>query len=102
MLYYTFSGTYAINAAHAQKTQEVDAKHLLKVWIISLEEAKETLKATSQGQVDTPSPKIAKNYGTNDRMLRYKHIKEYFFMGTLFATSRDGKLVRRTPSVSYL
>ena len=31
------------------------------------------------------------NYGTNDRMLQYKRIKEYFFIGTFFVTKKGGK-----------
>ena len=39
-------------------------------------------------------PTLSKNYGTNDRMLRYKRIKDYFFMDTFFATKKGGKSSR--------
>ena len=88
------ASTRAIGAAHARRVQGVSAEHLSKVWRISMDEAQRTLDVTSQGQVHTNDPKIAKNYGTNDRMLRYKHIKEYFFMDTLIATSKGGESTR--------
>ena len=34
----------------------------------------------------TNNPTLSRNYSTNDRMLRYKHLHDYFFMDTLFAT----------------
>ena len=39
-------------------------------------------------------PQLAKNYGTNDRFLRYKHIAEYFFMDTFMETQKGGKSSR--------
>ena len=34
------------------------------------------------------------NYGSNDRILRYKRIAEYFFMDTLFDTKKAGNSLR--------
>ena len=59
-----------------------------------MDKAARTLDVTSQGEFHTNDPKILKNYGTNNRMLPYKHIKEYFFMDTLIATSKGGKSTR--------
>ena len=42
----------------------------------------------------TPDSKLAKNYGTNDRMLWDKHFNEYFFMDTLKATGKSGESTR--------
>ena len=83
-----------IMAAHASRAQGVSAEHLAKVWKISIEEARRTLDVTRQSLVHKPDPKLARNYGTNDRMLRYKHLDEYFFMDTLFATAKAGKSSR--------
>jgi hypothetical protein len=44
--------------------------------------------------VTPKDPILAKNYGTNDRMLRYKRIKEYFFMDTFYAAKHGGKSSR--------
>ena len=81
-------------AAHAERVQGVDPVHLSKVWRISLDEAKRTLEVTSQKRVHTKDPTLAINYGTNDLMLRYRHINEYFYMDTLFSTSKAEKSTR--------
>jgi hypothetical protein len=72
----------------------VTPEHLSKVWRISFEDAKKTIDVTSQLSVTPKDPILAKNYGTNDRMLRYKRIKEYFFMDTFFAAKHGGKSSR--------
>jgi hypothetical protein len=82
---------FLVSAAHARRTQGMNATHLSKVWRISLEQAQRTLDITTQTSVRTDDPKLSRNYGTNDRMLRYKHINEYFFMDTFFATKKAGK-----------
>ena len=82
------------SAAHAKRSQGVDAEHLSKVWRITAEEAARTLGITTQDKVHTDNPKLARNYGTNDRMLRYTRIKEFFFMDTFFATKAAGKSTR--------
>jgi hypothetical protein len=50
--------------------QGVTPEHLSKVWRISFEDAKRTIDTTSQLSVTPKDPILAKNYGTNDRMLR--------------------------------
>ena len=51
-----------------------------------METAKRTVKATTQRCGRSEEHTLSRNYSTNDRMLRYKHIKECFFMDTFFAT----------------
>ena len=48
----------------------------------------------SQHSVRSEDPTLSQNYGTNDCMLRYRRIKDYFFMDTFFATSKGGKSFR--------
>jgi hypothetical protein len=66
-------------------------EYLSKVWRISLEDTKRTIDVTSQLSVTPKDPIVAKDYGTNDRMLRCKRIREYFFMDTLYAAKHGGK-----------
>ena len=82
------------SAAHARPRMDVDAEHLSKVWRIDLESAKRTLGVTTQLQKHTTNPSLARNYSTNDRMLRYKRINEHFFMDTFFARKSGGKSSR--------
>ena len=72
----------------------VDPEHLAKIWRISHDDAKRTIETTSQHCVRTEDPTLSRNYGTNDRMLRYKRIGTYFFMDTFFATSKVQKSKR--------
>ena len=72
----------------------VDPEHLAKIWRITHDDAKRTLEVTTQLSQRKEDPKLSRNYGTNDRMLRYKRIHEYFFMDTFFATSKGGKSSR--------
>ena len=83
-----------VMATHAERHQGVNAEQLAKVWIISNEEAKRTLEVTQKGSVRKPDSKLAKHYSTNDRMIRYKHFNDYFYMDTLKATGKVGKSSR--------
>jgi hypothetical protein len=83
-----------LGATHADKSKCIDAAHLSKIWCINLKTAERTLDVTSQGNKRVDNPTLSQNYGTNDRMLRYKRISEYFFMDTFFATKKAGKSTR--------
>ena len=37
---------------------------------------------------------MSHNYGTNDRMLRYQRLQDYFFMDAFFATKKGGQSSR--------
>ena len=82
------------SATHARKPRGIDAAHLSKAWRIDLDAAERTLEVTSQLSRRSDDPKLSRNYGTNDRMLRYKRITEWFFMDTFFATRKAGKSSR--------
>ena len=82
------------SATHARKPRGIDAAHLSKAWRIDLDAAERTLEVTSQLSRRSDDPKLSRNYGTNDRMLRYKRITEWFFMDTFFATSKAGRSTR--------
>ena len=69
----------------------VGAHHLSKIWRISHEDAQQMLDVTSQHGKHPVDPQLSKNYGTNDRMLHYKRIKENLYMDTFFSTKKGGK-----------
>ena len=85
--------TYEIftSGVEAQHPGGVDMAHLLKGWCISHDDAKQTLEVTSLHSVWTQELTLLQNYRTNDCMLHYKRIKDYFFMNTFFTTSKGGK-----------
>jgi hypothetical protein len=82
------------SAAHARKPKGVDAEHLSKIWKIDIESVRRMIDVTSQYNRRKDDPKLSRNYGTNDRMLRYKRIDQWFFMDTFFATRKAGKSSR--------
>ena len=83
-----------VSAVHAGRRQGVNAKKLAKLWCVDEHTTDKTLDITSQREVRTDNPKLSCNFSTNDRTLRYKHLKEYFYMDTMFATSKSGKSSR--------
>ena len=81
---------FFLSSVHGGPEVGVDARHLSKVWRISYEDTKSTIDATTQHGTHTPNPVMNQNYTTNDRMLRYRRITQYFFMDTFFATKKGG------------
>ena len=82
---------FMASSAIAGKPTGVTPEHLSKIWKIDLESAKRTLNVTSQRKRHTVTGNLSRNYSTNDRMLRYKRIREYFYMDTFFATKHGGR-----------
>ena len=80
---------------HAERHEGVEVDHIYKVRIIDIEQVKDTLEITTHKSVRTNSPKIPRNYITNDCMIRYKRINEYFYMDNFFATKKSGKSMRQ-------
>ena len=80
----------------------VDARHLSKVWRISYEDAKRTIDATTQYGTHTPNPVMNQNYTTNDRMLRYKRITQYFLWTPSLQPRRVVPRQEGTHAVNYL
>ena len=85
---------FFVSATSGSNPKGVSAKHLSKIWRISVDDAKRTIDMTTQGARRMENPELSRNYSTNDRMLRYKRIKDYFFMDTFFAKKKGGKSSR--------
>ena len=79
---------FMTSTAQAGKCRGVDTKHLSKIWRIGHEDAQRTIDVTTQMSTRTDDPTLSRNYSTNHRMLRYKGIKNFFFMDTFFATRK--------------
>ena len=82
---------FMVSTAQAGKSRGVDPKHLSKIWRISHEDAQRTIDVTTQMSTQTDDLTLSRNYSTNDRMLRYKRIKDFFFIDTFFATKKGGQ-----------
>ena len=84
----------AASVAHDKPCKRISAEHLIKVWRIDMESYQKTLNVTTQVGVRTDNNKLTRKIVTNDRMLRYKRISQFFFMDTLFATKKSGRSFR--------
>ena len=83
-----------VSASHARRPKGIDAFHLSKIWRIYLDSAKQTLEVTSQHSTRSDNPTLYHNFGTNNRILRYKRIKEHLLMYTFFSTNTTEKSSR--------
>ena len=73
----------------------IDPAELAKIWNIGMETAKRTIQATTRMcPRNTTTISLNRRYGSNDRMIRYKHLNCVMFADTMFASSRVGKSVR--------
>ena len=77
--------------AHAKPSRGIPEEHLRKAWRIDLESDQNTLIAITQRSVSIDNTKLTRDFGTGDRMLRYKRMYKFLFMDTLFATKKYGK-----------
>ena len=85
---------FSSSSTTASQPKGITAEKLSKVWKIDLEEAKKTVKVTTQHRKHSDNPNLTRNYSTNDRMLRYRRINRHFFMDTFFAAAKAGKSTR--------
>ena len=73
-----------IFATQAEKPKGVSPEHLSKVWRITHDDAKRTIGVTTQLGRRSMDASLARRFGTNDRMLRYRRINSVFFTDTFF------------------
>ena len=90
----TYPEQMEAGGTHASRSQGVSPEFLAKIWRIDLKDAQRTLNVTSQLLKRSDDPSLSRNYTTNDRMLRYHRIHQYFFTDTFFATKKAGKTSR--------
>ena len=77
-----------ISAATAGKSRGVSPEHLSKVWRISHDDAARTIDTTTQRLHRDPGSTLSRNYGTDDRAIRYRYLKSTFFTDTMFAPKK--------------
>ena len=83
-----------IGAADASISATTEEQHLAKIWRIDVDTAKRATEMNTKHGVKPGDSDLSRNYSTNDRMLRYRRIEEYFFMDTFFSTKKAGKSSR--------
>ena len=60
------NGDYIVGALQAYTSRGVKPQHLVKVWRIPMETARQTIDTTSQRYVCTPGSQLSRNYSTGD------------------------------------
>ena len=92
-----------IGSTTAEGPKGVTADMLSKIWTISHEMAVKTISLTSQLNREGENTSLARNLGTNDRMLRYRQIKSHFLTDTFFVTKKEtstrGHTCMQSPSL---
>lgn len=82
-----------VESANA-KPGKISPTRLAKLWKIKIEDAERTLKVTTQLQRHDTDRHLAREFLTNDQMLRYKRINHYFFTDTFFVTKKAKSWIR--------
>ena len=85
---------HVTSAVHTNKPKGITAEHLAKVFRIDLSTAKNTLRVSSQRLKRDRNVSLSRRFPSNDRMLRYKHLREHFFMDTFFVGKKGGPSLR--------
>ena len=79
---------FEVDAVHGEQPKGVTADQLMKIWSIDEQVAKRTLEITTQLKKSDGDSMLSRNVSTNDRMLRYRRLKSYFFSDTFFVTKK--------------
>ena len=77
-----------IGSMTAGQPKGVMPELLSKIWTIPFNMAEETLRVTSQVNRHGENKYLARNLGTNDRMLRYRRIRSQIFTDTFLVTAK--------------
>ena len=77
-----------VSAVLKRPPRGVTAEHLSKVWRVDHATAQRTLETTTQLRPQDGNSSLARNFGTNDRMLRYRRLSSFFYTDTLFVTKK--------------
>ncbi len=83
-----------IQAVSGGRSKGVSAEHLSKVWCIPHDDATHTLGVTTQSLCHNLDSSLSRNVGTNDWAVRYRKIKSFFFMDTVFCDECCKKFAR--------
>ena len=76
-----------IQAVSAGSSKGVSAEHLAKIRCIPHDDAACTLGVMTQSLCHDPDSSLSRNVDTNDWAVRYRKIKSFFCMDTVFVTS---------------
>ena len=81
----------SVSASRAEKPSGLTPETLAKVWRIDNATAKRTIDITTQVARQDVNTSLSCNFGTNNRMLRYKRIASFFYTDCFFVTKKRGQ-----------
>ena len=82
------------SVTHSRPLRNIKSKRLRKIWHIDHYTSTRTIDITSKNCGRVGNPELPWNYNTDDKIISYMQIKEYFFIDIFFATNKDGKSSR--------
>ena len=82
------------SATEATRFNTFTKEHLAKVWRLNEDEARRTLEVTTQLKRHDVDPLLSRQFGTNDRMLRYRCLRSTFFYTMMQIFVSDKGFVR--------
>ena len=74
---------FVIGAVTAGQVKDIPAELLANVWQIKESDAERTLRQTTRRNTQSLNSTLSRQFGTNDRMLRYQRLDEIFYTDTL-------------------
>lgn len=74
---------YVIGAVTAGQVKDIPAELLANVWQIKESDAERTLRQTTRRNTQSLNSTLSRQFGTNDRMLRYQRLDGTFYTDTL-------------------
>ena len=72
----------------SNKFSGVTPDHLSNIWMVNEQQADSVIEQNTQLNFQSCDSDLSRKFYTNDRMLRYKRIKSYFFTDTMFVTDK--------------
>ena len=85
------ASTAFVSASHAENPTGITPDILAKVWQIDNATAKRTINVTSQIAKQDVNTSLSRNFGTNNRILRYRLIASFFYIDCFFVTNKRGQ-----------
>ena len=93
--------TFMAIAAHTNKSKNITAKDLNKIFRIDFETIKRTLEIIIQNCFYTENIIFSRTILINNKILKYKRIKDYFFINIFFATTESDKSTRGNICIQF-
>ena len=86
-------GVALLHSISAGNTHGITAEELSKIWMVSPQDAEQTIRQTTQRHPQNLNTILSRQFGTNDRNICYNRLASVFFTDTLQVT-KEAKSTR--------